>query len=75
LSSSKTIDLQRDFATSVNLSEAQNPIPNPPPLTHCIRLYSILTVFSQGRGEGGGSSTREKWRGATVPKAGSKIPT
>jgi hypothetical protein len=39
MSSFKKIDLQRDFATGVYLSEAQNPIP---PLTHCIRVCSVL---------------------------------
>ncbi len=39
--SSRKFDLQRDFATGVYLSEAQNPIL--PPLTHCT-----------GRGGGGG---------------------
>jgi hypothetical protein len=30
------------FAAGVYLSEAQKPKPHPPPLTHCIRIYSIL---------------------------------
>jgi hypothetical protein len=68
MSSSKKIDLERDFAASIYLSEAQNPIP---PLTHCIRLYSVLIHT----GKGGGGSAREKVRGETVHKAGSKIPT
>jgi hypothetical protein len=42
MSSSKKIDLSRDFAAGVYLSEAQNPIPTPLPLTHCLRVYRIL---------------------------------
>jgi hypothetical protein len=49
----KKIDLSRNFAAGVYLSEAQNP--NPTTLTHCIRVYSILMagslkVFSEGSG-------------------------
>ncbi len=54
-----------DLAAGIYLFEAQNQIP--PPLTHCIRVY----LFTQGRG-GGESWTREKVKGATVHKAGSK---
>jgi hypothetical protein len=32
-------------------------------------------LFTQGKGEGEGELTREKARGATVNKAGLKIPT
>jgi hypothetical protein len=46
--------------------------PYPPPL-HTVYEY---TVYLFTHGEGGGESwTREKVRGATVHKAGSKIPT
>ncbi len=54
--------------------EAQNTIPPPPLRTVYIRVYSILNVFTQGRGEGGNSWTSEKVRWATVHKAESKIP-
>jgi hypothetical protein len=37
MSSSKEIDLLRDFAAGVYLSEARNPIL---PLTHCLRVYN-----------------------------------
>jgi hypothetical protein len=37
------------FAAGVYLSEAQNPIPIPPP-THCIRVYSILIHTGGGGG-------------------------
>jgi hypothetical protein len=48
--------------------------PYPPPLTQCIRVYSVsLYVFLQRKG--GGCWTREKVKGATVYKAESKIPT
>ncbi len=41
MSSYKKIDSLRDFASGVCLSEAQNPIPPPPP-THCILyVYNI----------------------------------
>jgi hypothetical protein len=43
-------------AAGVYLSEAQNPIP--PPLTHCIRVYSILIHTGKG-GEGGELNQRE----------------
>ncbi len=52
--SSETIDMYRDFAAGVFLSEAQNPIPPPPPLIHCIRLYSIQYTYSHREGWGGG---------------------
>ncbi len=46
--------------------------PQPLPATH--GLYMLY--FDTGKGKGGGESwTREKVRGATVHKAGSKIPT
>ncbi len=68
-----------DFAAGVYLSEAPHPPllwPHALPLlTHCIRVYSILTVFTQVRGGGEESWTREKVREATVHKTGSKIPT
>jgi hypothetical protein len=46
MSSSKKIDLKRDFVAGVYLSEAQNPIPP----THCKRVYSI--PIHTGKGEG-----------------------
>jgi hypothetical protein len=41
-------------------------------------VYFIQYLFTQGRGEGGVGTveiTKEKVRGATVHKAGSKTPT
>jgi hypothetical protein len=67
MSSSKKIDLERDFAAGVYLSEAQNPIT---PLTHCISVYSIL--IHTGKGGGGRVDPWVRW--ATVHKAGWKIP-
>jgi len=67
MSSSKRIYLKRDFAAGVYLSEAQNPMP---PL-HTLYVYTLY-LFAQGRGE---RWTREKGRGETVYKAGSKQPT
>jgi hypothetical protein len=43
------IDMLRDFAAGVYLSEAQNHIP--PSLTHCIHVYKIL--IHTGKGGGG----------------------
>ncbi len=51
--------------------------PPPAQCTHTVYVYKV-DLFTQGRGEGGegGESwTREKERGATVHKVGSKIPT
>jgi hypothetical protein len=43
MSSSQKIDLQRDFAAGVYLSEAQNPIPLPvPPHT----LYTLIEYIN-----------------------------
>ncbi len=51
-------------------------IPYTPPYTlyTYIRVYCIPTYSHRERG-GGGKLTREKVRGATIHKAGSKIPT
>jgi hypothetical protein len=55
------------------MPEAQNPIQRPPPYTLYIYVY---TVYTYSHREGVGEElTREKVRGATVHKAGSKIPT
>jgi hypothetical protein len=40
---------KRGFATGVYLSEAQNPIPPPPPYTLFMWLYTVY-LFTQGRG-------------------------
>ncbi len=48
--------------------------PNPPFHTVCIRVYSIHIHTGKGGGGGRESSTRKKVRGATVHKAGSKMP-
>jgi hypothetical protein len=53
MSSSKKIGLYRDFVAGVYLSEAQNPVPPPPPThcTACIRAYSIFIPTGKGGGE------------------------
>ncbi len=61
MSSSKKIDVNSDFAAGVDLSALY---PLKARYTPCTYMYG-----------GGESSTREKVRGATVHKAGSKIPT
>ncbi len=68
MSSSKKIDLSREFAAGVYLSEDQKHIP---PL-HIVYVYSVY-LFTQGRGEQGELNRREI-RGARVHKAGSKTP-
>jgi hypothetical protein len=65
----KVIDLYRDFAAGrIFLIPRAH---THPPLTHCVYVYTVY-LFTQGRG-GGGCGIREKVRGATVHKAGSKI--
>jgi hypothetical protein len=48
MSSSKKIDLKRDFAACVYLYEAQNPIP---PL-YTIHMCNTVYLFTKGRGGG-----------------------
>jgi hypothetical protein len=50
----------------------QNPVPSP---LHTAYVYTVHGILIHTRKGGGGSWTREKVRGATVHKAGSKIPT
>jgi hypothetical protein len=65
-----------DFAAGIHLSEAQNPIPLPPPSLHTVHVYRIQYTYSHRKGgRMWESGTREKIRGATVHRAGSKIPT
>ena len=53
MSSSEKIDLYRDFATGVYLSEAPNPVPLP------LSLHTVYTVLIHtGRGVGGKVGTR-----------------
>jgi hypothetical protein len=50
MSSSKKIDLKRDFAADVYLSEAQIPIPPPP---HPYTLYVACIQYTYSHREGG----------------------
>ncbi len=50
MSSSKKIDLWRDFASGVYLSEAQSPVPPPP-----YKLYTCIQ-YTYSHREGGGES-------------------
>ncbi len=54
MSSSKNVDMKREFAAGVYLSEAQTPYAE----THCIRVYSVL--IHTGKGEKGEKWTREE---------------
>jgi hypothetical protein len=65
---SKKTYLQRDFAADDYLSDT----PPPPPL-HTV--YVHVRSYSHREERGGMGLTREKVKGATVHKAGSKIPT
>jgi hypothetical protein len=56
MSSSKKMDLQKEFAAGVYLSEAQSPIPPPP--VHTVYVYTVL-LFTQGRGEKESLNQRE----------------
>ncbi len=51
-----------NMAAGVYLSEAQNPIPPPPP-TQCILVYRILIYTGKGGGEGWRLNQREGYRG------------
>jgi hypothetical protein len=55
MSSSKQIELERDFAAAVYLSEAQNLIP---PSVHIVYVYTVF-LLTQGKGEGGELNQRE----------------
>jgi hypothetical protein len=72
MSSSKKIDLYRDYATGLYLSEAQNPTAPPYTLYTCIQY--TYSVFTQGWVEGG-DLTREKVRGDNSLQSGLKIQT
>ncbi len=48
--------------------------PYPPPL-HTVYVYTVQCTYSHKEGGRGGSWTREKGRGGTVHKDGSKLPT
>ena len=61
MSSSKIIDLYRDFAAGVYVCVAWNPIPLPP--LHMVYVYTVY-LFTQGMvGDGGGEGEREGERG------------
>jgi hypothetical protein len=61
MSSPKKIDLKRDFAAGVYLSEVQNPITPLLPFTHCIRVFRIQFLFPcTGDGGGGGRELNQR---------------
>ncbi len=67
MSSSKKINIKRNFAKCVYLSEVHNLIlPPPPPYT----LYTCLqcTIFTQGRGEGEGIEPEKRLEGQQFTK-------
>ncbi len=67
--SSKKIDLYRDFAAGVFLSEAQNPIP-PHPL-HTVYVYTVY-LFTQGRVARGRDETERNFEVQHFTKLGRK---
>jgi hypothetical protein len=72
MSLSKKLTCKATLRLVFYMSEAPFPPMTPyslPPLTHCIRKYSILSGIDR---EGGGELSREKVRGAVVHKAGRK---
>jgi hypothetical protein len=69
MSSSRKIDLLRNFAAGFIGLRPRTP--SPPPPTHCVRDSILIHTGNGGRVE---PERREKVRGATVHKAGSKIP-
>ncbi len=68
MSLAKKIDLERDFAAGVYL----RPRTSNPPLTHCIRVDSIL--IHTWKGGGGELNQREGERGSSS-QSWVKIPT
>ncbi len=64
MSSSKKIDLYRDFSVSAYLSEVQNPY-TPTPSLNIVYCAFIQFTYSQreGRGGGGGWNQRKRERG------------
>ncbi len=56
----KKIDLKRNFAAGVYMSEARNPIQSPPPYT----LYTGIQVylFTQGRGGGARATVENRYQ-------------
>jgi hypothetical protein len=73
MSSFKKIDLYRDFAEGVYLSEAQNPYP-PPPLNtvqYYARVYSKLIHPGKG-GRGGRVEPERRLEGQQFTKLGRK---
>jgi hypothetical protein len=71
MSSSKKFDRERDFPADNHLSEAQNPITLP--LTHCVRVYSLL--IHTGKGGGGRVEPGRRLERQQFTNLGSKIPT
>jgi hypothetical protein len=74
MSSSKQIDLLRDFSAGFYLSKGPEPhIPRPPYTLYSIRVYSVLIHTGE---EGGGRVEPErKLEGQQFTKLGRKIPT
>ncbi len=68
MSSSKKIDLWRDFAAGVYLSEAQNPLHPPPPYT----FYTCIQYTYSHREGGGRVEPERRLEGQQFTKLGLK---
>ncbi len=65
MSSSKKIDLYRDFAAPDYLSDAQIPIPPPP--VHTVYVYTVILIHT---GKGGRRVEPERLEGQQFTKLG-----
>ncbi len=60
MSSSKKVDLYRDFAAGVYQSEDPSPPMTPSPLVYTVYVYRILIHTGKGVGGGGGEMNQRE---------------